>query len=77
MAIYHCRFKVHSRGGGSGADAAKAASYRTGTRTVGRKTSAIRAAAYRSGGVLLDQEGEVHDLHGQKGRDLEWHPRTG
>lgn len=61
MAIYHCRFKVHSRGGG--AKATPAAAYRSGTRvTSARTTSAVRAAAYRAGGVLTDQAGEVHDF---------------
>ena len=65
MAIYHCRFKVHSRGGG--AKAASAAAYRTGTAIVGRSTSAVRAAAYRSGGTLKDAAGEVHDFTRKRG----------
>jgi hypothetical protein len=65
MAIYHCRFKVHSRGGG--AKAASAAAYRSGTRVVGRSTSAVRAAAYRAGGILTDVAGEVHDFTKKQG----------
>lgn len=65
MAIYHCRFKVHSRGGG--AKAGQAAAYRSGTRVVGRSTSAVRAAAYRAGIALADTAGEVHDFTRKQG----------
>jgi hypothetical protein len=65
MAIYHCRFKVHSRGGG--AKAGQAAAYRSGTRVTSRTTSAVRAAAYRSGGVLADAAGDVHDFTRKQG----------
>ena len=66
MAIYHCRFKIHSRG--KGAQASRAAAYRSGTRvTSSRVTSAVRAAAYRSGGKLEDLEGEVHDFRRKGG----------
>lgn len=65
MAIYHCRFKVHSRKGG--ARAAQAAAYRSGSVVRGRTTNAVRAAAYRSGAALSDPEGEVHDFTSKKG----------
>ena len=66
MAIYHCRFKIHTRG--KGAQASRAAAYRSGTRvTSSRVTSAVRAAAYRSGGKLEDLGGEVHDFRRKGG----------